>query len=82
VSTGVGSGGFQLGDYLTRPTATPDNQAGWQPPSSLPSKDAIGYWKELITVGLLFLALPYVVWKLITDPAGAMRKVAGKQALS
>jgi hypothetical protein len=61
-----------------RPTATPDPPTGWAPPGAMPSKDALTYWKEAITVLLLFLALPWLVYKLMTDPGrvltGAGRK--------
>lgn len=61
-----------------RPAATPDPPTGWAPPGAMPSKDALTYWKEAVTVLLLFLALPWLAWKLVTDPGrvltGAGRK--------
>lgn len=39
------------------------------PPASWPRKESLTYTKELITTMLLVLALPWLVIKLLTDPA-------------
>ena len=39
----------------------------------LPSAATVIYLKDLITLGLLLLALPWIVYRLFTDPTGLMK---------
>lgn len=63
-----------------------EGPAAMSPPArpSLPSHAQLVYAKELMTVVLLALAFPWVVTKLLTNPAqvlsGAGRKQIGKAA--
>jgi hypothetical protein len=56
---------------------------GW-PPADWPSLGQLSYTKELITVLLLLLALPWLVSKLLTRPgdvlSGLGRRQVGKAA--
>lgn len=50
------------------------------PPAGWPSKGQLDYGQQLLIVGLLVLALPYIVRTLITDPgellgAGPVRRL-------
>jgi hypothetical protein len=51
---------------------------GDYPPSRWPSKEQLTYTKELVTVALLLLALPWLLSKLLTDP-GALFAGLGKR---
>lgn len=42
------------------------------PPRAWPSKDQLIYTREAITVLLMLLALPWLVWKLLTQPAAVL----------
>jgi hypothetical protein len=42
------------------------------PPPQWPRQDQLTYAKELVTVLLLLLALPWLVVKLLTDPASVL----------
>jgi hypothetical protein len=46
----------------------------------MPGRAAIGYWREAITLALLLLALPWLVLKLITDPARVLAGAGRKHA--
>lgn len=52
------------------------------PPAGWPSLGQLTYTKEIVTVLLLVLALPWLVGKLVTDPgsvlAGLGRRAANK----
>ena len=50
-------------------SAIPAAGAGAFPPPSWPSKAQIDYAQAAILLGLLVLALPWLVSKLLTDPA-------------
>jgi hypothetical protein len=64
------------------PDAPPRPRA-WPPPDG-PTLGQLTYTKELITVVLLLLALPWLVSKLLTDPgqvfSGLGRRAAGRVA--
>lgn len=45
-----------------------------------PSLETVNYWKTILELGLLLLAIPYVLSQLLRDPAGATRS-AGKHHL-
>jgi hypothetical protein len=51
------------------PPASP--RYSW-PPSWAPSKDQLTYTKELVTVTLLVLAVPWLFARLVHDPAGLL----------
>lgn len=70
------SGPFVVG----RVASTPDGPAGWAPPAAMPSRAALTYWKEAITVLLLVLALPWLAYKLVTNP-GSVLTGAGQRAV-
>lgn len=48
---------------------------GWAPPAGFPSLKAITYVKEAATTLLIVLALPYVVFKLLTAPGELLANV-------
>lgn len=48
---------------------TPDGSAGWSPPSKLPSPEAARYWQNIITLLLLVVALPWLLYNLLTRPS-------------
>jgi hypothetical protein len=50
----------------------------WQPPGWAPSLPAVQYVKEAVTALLLVLALPYVLFKLVTDPAQLFARAGRK----
>jgi hypothetical protein len=52
-----------------------DKPPAWQPPAWAPPLGAITYVKEAATTLLVVLALPYVIWRLLTAPAQLMRNV-------
>lgn len=54
--------------------ATPDG-TGWVPPGRMPSHGAVSYWRELLLLALLLLALPWLVHTLVTQPS---RVLAGR----
>lgn len=56
--------------------ATPDG-TGWRPPGRLPSHGAVSYWRELIMLVLVLLALPWLVTHLVKNPS---RVLAGRGA--
>jgi hypothetical protein len=58
-----------------RPAATPDGPAGWVPPRNMPTHAELVYWKEAIMVGLLILALPWLIHRLLTDPGKLVANV-------
>jgi hypothetical protein len=61
------------------PAAAPARDGGrWQPPAWAPSMEAVQYVKEAVTALLLVLALPYVVYKLLTDPAKLFQRAGRK----
>lgn len=58
-------------------------EGGTKPPGlRLPSKDSLGYTRELITTLILLLALPWLVTNLVKRPgyviAGAGRQAVGR----
>jgi flagellar biogenesis protein FliO len=61
------------------PTVFDQTSHGY-PPSGWPSKDALDYTQKLVTVLLLLLALPWLVYKLVTDPGRVLAGAAKKQA--
>jgi hypothetical protein len=63
------------GDWARAPT----HRAAY-PPAGWPSKEQADYTTKLITAGLLVLALPWLVIKLLTDP-GAVFAGAARQHL-
>jgi hypothetical protein len=61
------------------PAAAPARDGGgWQPPGWAPPMAAVQYVKEAVTALLLVLALPYVVFKLLTDPARLLSRAGRK----
>lgn len=54
--------------------ATPDG-SGWAPPGRLPSPGAVHYWRDAITLLLLVIALPWLLYHLLTNPS---RVLAGR----
>ncbi len=64
-------------------TETPSaaRRPAW-PPASWPSGAQLDYAQKLITVLILVLALPYVLGKLLTDPAGLVRSAGAAKVKS
>ena len=54
--------------------ASPDG-AGWRPPSALPDASAVRYWRDAITLALILIALPWLLYHLVTNPG---RVLAGR----
>jgi hypothetical protein len=50
----------------------------WQPPGWAPPLGAVQYVKEAVTALLLVLALPWLMWKLVTDPASLLKHAGRK----
>lgn len=48
------------------------DQGGWAPPPGWPASEQIRYWRDLISLALITLALPWVLVRLFTDPAGLL----------
>jgi hypothetical protein len=63
----------------TRPASTPPRD-GWRPPGWAPPLPAITYAKEAATTLLLLLALPYVIFKLLTAPGELLTNVGRRHA--
>jgi hypothetical protein len=52
------------------------------PPASFPSKAQLDYTQALVLTGLLLLALPWLVGKLLTDPGevlGSLGRAAARK---
>jgi hypothetical protein len=56
-------------DGAVPPAAPPAGGSEWQPPGWAPPLGAVQYVKDTVTALLLVLALPYVLYKLVTRPA-------------
>lgn len=60
---------------LPRSTVTPDGPGYWAPPGKMPAAPAVRYWRDAITLGLLVVALPWLLYHLLTNPS---RVLAGR----
>jgi hypothetical protein len=67
-------------DGAVPPAAAPagGSEGKWQPPGWAPPLGAVQYVKETVTALLLVLALPYVFWKLLTNPAWLFNRAGRK----
>jgi hypothetical protein len=69
----IHGGGHDLFGGPRQLASTPDNQAGWQPPGSLPCHSTLRYAKDAVTVLVMLVALPWLLWNLVTRPHSVMR---------
>lgn len=53
---------------LVRSTGVQGVRGGWHERAPWPDKSSLDYVQKIVTVGLLLLALPYLVHKLATAP--------------
>lgn len=49
------------------------NPQAWSPPSRLPSEAAVTYWKDLITLTLLLISFPWILYRLLTNPRDLLK---------
>lgn len=62
---------YGAGDLFGGPrqlAATPDNDAGWQPPGGMPHHSSLRYCKDMIACLVMLIALPWLLWALVTKP--------------
>jgi hypothetical protein len=60
------------------PAAAGQGDGKWSPPRWAPPLGAVQYVKEAVTALLLVLALPWLLWKLVTDPASLLKHAGRK----
>lgn len=61
-------------DTLAGLMATPDGM-GYRPHHRAPSRQAVGYWRDALGLLVIVVALPWLLWHLLTNPA---RVLAGR----
>lgn len=54
---------------LPRGAVTPDGPSYWLPPGRMPPPPAVRYWRDAISLGLLVIALPWLLYHLLSNPS-------------
>ncbi len=68
-------------DSATVGRAVPAAGVGHFPPAGWPTKAQVDYAQAIIILGLLLLALPWVVGKLLTNPGALASGMLGRRVL-
>lgn len=53
------------------------SQGQWSPPSRLPSAAAVTYWKDALSLFLLLVTVPWILYRLLTNPRDLLRHREG-----